>query len=451
MTFSRSLPFLLLILCAPGKRAEQLAADACAATYGAFKRSLWEDLEPWAVVGVSEALADEALEHTVSKRGDQGLGFLLRGGKLYVVDGSQQHFATVGSAGALKHNVVKWLVSYARVLLRLVELHGAELPDVEFVVEQGDAGPTELLLSRPGPASGPPPLLLRYCKPSDGSEVLIPYHHLYEHAVTDKYLEPEGEALAKYNAPLESRLDVVRSLFAAMAGRACSKAHTSCSLTPACINLQAFGNHHAYARVSASTATARVGADGEPILHNQVRPYVREHLFRWAPGVVNESNVQLNTRHLPMGEWASYRYLIHLDGATCSSKLETELALGSLVLKEESGFRSFYHRLLVPYQHYVPFWRQRPQELLGALAWARSHPAEAADVAAQGRAFAVKWLHKAALRCYWLLLLEELAKLQRFEPGARLSPERLVPAETYIAWAREADGGRGKVLLDLEL
>lgn len=34
---------------------------------------------------------------------------------------------------------------------------------------------------------------------------------------------------------------------------------------------------------------------------------------------------------------AAQRWLLHLDGQTCSSRLEQLLPLGSLVLKEESG------------------------------------------------------------------------------------------------------------------
>ena len=37
------------------------------------------------------------------------------------------------------------------------------------------------------------------------------------------------------------------------------------------------------------------------------------------------------------------------------------LALGSLVIKEESGLRSLLSPLLRPFEHYVPFWRERPQ------------------------------------------------------------------------------------------
>ena len=64
-----------------------------------------------------------------------------------------------------------------------------------------------------------------------------------------------------------------------------------------------------------------------------------------------------------MQDWAKFKYIAHVDGISCSSKLEQSLAVGSLVFKEESGYRSFFHRLLRPFVHYVPFWRERPQAL----------------------------------------------------------------------------------------
>jgi hypothetical protein len=39
-------------------------------------------------------------------------------------------------------------------------------------------------------------------------------------------------------------------------------------------------------------------------------------------------------------------------------RLEQLLALGSLVIKEESGYQAFYHHLLQPGVHYVPFWKK---------------------------------------------------------------------------------------------
>lgn len=78
-----------------------------------------------------------------------------------------------------------------------------------------------------------------------------------------------------------------------------------------------------------------------------------------------------------------YRYLLHLDGQSCSSRLEQLLVLNSLVLKEESGYVAFYHHLLKEYKHYLPVWRQGqgPEDVLDAVRWAREHDEAAQQVA----------------------------------------------------------------------
>lgn len=145
-----------------------------------------------------------------------------------------------------------------------------------------------------------------------------------------------------------------------------------------------------------------------------------------------------------------------MDGITCSGKLEQTLAQGMLVFREESGYRSFYHRLLRPFVHYVPFWRARPQarahrrlpqsaqwgcecalrtrcgstdvatlqcssscsfapqELLEALAWAEGNDAAAERIAREGQRLVGRFLSRRGLQCFWFHLLTEYATLQRF-------------------------------------
>ena len=88
-----------------------------------------------------------------------------------------------------------------------------------------------------------------------------------------------------------------------------------------------------------------------------------------------------------------------------------------MVIKEESGLRSFYHALLLPFVHYIPFWVQRPQELLWSLAWGRAHGRDAARIGAAGQALVRRYLGAGALRCYWAQLWMEYAALLRFRPG----------------------------------
>lgn len=37
--------------------------------------------------------------------------------------------------------------------------------------------------------------------------------------------------------------------------------------------------------------------------------------------------------------------------------------------QEESGYRGFYHHLLRPGTHYLPFWRERPEEVRQDRTW----------------------------------------------------------------------------------
>ncbi len=59
-----------------------------------------------------------------------------------------------------------------------------------------------------------------------------------------------------------------------------------------------------------------------------------------------------------MSDHAQYKYLVHVDGQGLSSRLDQLLPLGSLVVKEESGYYGYYHHLMKPYTHYVPFWKK---------------------------------------------------------------------------------------------
>eukprot|EP00955_Chlamydomonas_euryale_P082409 363718-Chlamydomonas_euryale.AAC.8 len=76
---------------------------------------------------------------------------------------------------------------------------------------------------------------------------------------------------------------------------------------------------------------------------------VRSHFMdEWAPrhGRHNGSVDVARGPRVPMADHARFKYLLHLDGQTCSSRLEQLLVMGSLVLKEESGYHAFYHHLL---------------------------------------------------------------------------------------------------------
>ena len=65
---------------------------------------------------------------------------------------------------------------------------------------------------------------------------------------------------------------------------------------------------------------------------------------------------------------ARYRYLLQLDGHTCSWRFQYLLATNSPVLKQSSSFWEYYYGALTPGVHYEPFWTQSSTDVLDVLA-----------------------------------------------------------------------------------
>ena len=88
--------------------------------------------------------------------------------------------------------------------------------------------------------------------------------------------------------------------------------------------------------------------------------------------------------------WIGRKYAIDIDGyAATWSNLFRRLIYGCCVLKVDSqiGFELWYHKLLKPFEHYVPIARDL-SDLQEKLDWVRSHPKKARDIAAAGQAVA---------------------------------------------------------------
>lgn len=76
-------------------------------------------------------------------------------------------------------------------------------------------------------------------------------------------------------------------------------------------------------------------------------------------------------------------HLLLLPVQALSSRLEQLLPLGSLVFKDESGYRTFYSHLLKPHVHYLPFWDgpdNQPQDILEQLDWAQVRDQEGSSI-----------------------------------------------------------------------
>ena len=376
---------MLLRWCPPGP---QEAIHAQCSKY-AWTAPVAAALLPWSERGFSAAQANETLLRRSVAGGPTGfgqaLGFGFWNGTLHVLTDATT-FLTYSPAA-------RDLIVYVYALLDVARAFRAALPDVELVVTFSDT-PEQRPFDQPTP-------LLNYCRAAETADIPCPYNGWY---YDSDFFDAAAAAPPR---PLGGRAD------------------------------EAFAAYTEYsARYTQSRSTQRLDAGGSPLADQSPRTL----LSAWGPSRPAAEAIHLGgPQRRAMPAWADSRYLVHVDGIGCSAKLEKALALGSLVLKEESGLLSFFSSLLLPFVHYVPFWRQRPQELLWALAWARRHGRDAERIAAAGQAFVRRQLSPPSLRCYWALLWAEIAALQRFDPGPQAGQRAYpaaVPADEFLLQAR---------------
>ena len=427
---------------------------ACEPYSGMFSPAVHGALLPWAATGIDAATANATLHarssgpHLEPLHGLQthGLGFAFFGGTLHVLAEPRRFVRLV---------FAKYLIIYVAALLDVVAAHGPHLPDVEFVVQFLDS-PDQLLSGPDAPLeedegarsvkaswSRPPLPVWRFCGSDDSANIGIPYAHFYQESFFSQLLGPvrgssppgDDPAAASFapDMPWEQRSATAYANWMAYQHRFCETPVTQRAGVQG-RRLECFRNETPRAVVAAwanSSCGAAACASGCGSGSGCGGP---RHVTG-AAAVQDPVALDVGAgNYSAMPDWARRRYIVHVDGAACSSKLEKSLALGSLVIKEESGLRPFYAALMQPFVHYVPFWRHRPQELLWALAWARANDEEAQRIAAAGRSLARRAFSPGALRCYWATLWIHYARLLRFRPGP---PQRLytaaVRAEEFLA------------------
>ncbi|PNH12007.1 KDEL motif-containing protein 1 [Tetrabaena socialis] len=177
---------------------------------------------------------------------------------------------------------------------------------------------------------------------------------------------------------------------------------------------------------------------------------VRAHFMEWAARRHPQRIDVKSGPRVTLSKHAAYKYLLHLDGQALSSRLEQLLPLRSLILKEDSGYKTFYYHLVRPYEHYIPVWKQGggPEDVMDAVEWAEGHDEEAQRMAAAAQAVAVKYLSKRARSCYWLRLFQAYAALQRFTPSRERRPYAVTLEEYLETVGRSFE--RGKQLHKIE-
>ncbi|KAG2496588.1 hypothetical protein HYH03_005410 [Edaphochlamys debaryana] len=382
-------------------------------------------------------------------------------GLLYAFRGGRAYFLPPRSIDDVDHMPLH--MPYMKLFLHMEEVYGrgAEgkgaydsgdgggyLPNVDFLLSTEDTFPTYPRIGVNDSAARRLRMLapqFRYNKNNRSQDLLVPIFH-FGHKRYDSFLLANVEAATRLH-PWAERLPI------------------------------AFGRFTSYARATLG-GPGRLGADGATICAKGSCK-VRDHFCEWAEKFApprapppsqqrpsdashrssRQSDLEFPTDKaahamevdragtkrgwwidvslhgkVPFMDHTLYRYLVHLDGVALSSRLEQLLTLGSLVVKEESGLIAFYHHLLRPHEHYLPFWQQvsGPEDIVPMLDWAVKHDAEARRIAHAGQAFAVRYLNAQARHCYVLWLLQGYASALRYKPPQpRFAPD-LVPLGEYV-------------------
>ena len=132
---------------------------------------------------------------------------------------------------------------------------------------------------------------------------------------------------------------------------------------------------------------------------------------------------------LPLLNHSRYAYLLDVDGLGRACRFEQLLALGSVVLKQDSQLKGHAHEALRPGDHFVAV--AHPSKIFEQHRWLRKNPEKAAKIAANGRAFACTHLTSAGRRCSWIAALQRYKGLLQAPatPAERPWLKRLVRLE----------------------
>lgn len=353
----------------------------------AFLPGIWDDLLPWQATGITAEHMDALVEkHTVSAN-QPGIACQVINGTLYVVS-PVKHLMRTNT----------WFATELAVYVAGLRFVAPHLPDVEFVLSASDRP-----LERNDTDGGLRLPILRYCKTKESDDVRVPVYDFF-YKTHKTYEEPNP------HAAWATKEDIAWAEYTSY-GRFYNKHMPSA--------WKKFRN--------ATTHDATFNA--------------RDELLAWANDPKNaktfrEHNVTVHidkkrARGDTMQEWGRNKYVVHVDGITCSTKLEKSLSTSSLVLREQSGFYTFYENLLRPFEHYVPWWKAYPDDLVDALQWAERNPGDAERIGTAGRAFFDAYLTGPSLRAYWVSLFGEYAKLQTFRVADRHKDVR-VNADSFV-------------------
>lgn len=91
-----------------------------------------------------------------------------------------------------------------------------------------------------------------------------------------------------------------------------------------------------------------------------------------------------------------FKYLIDIQGNGYSGRIKYLLFTGRPLFIQERKYKTYYHDMLVPYEHYVPV-EEDFSDLISKLTWLEENPEIAENIAKNAKEFAINNLQKKAV------------------------------------------------------
>ena len=83
---------------------------------------------------------------------------------------------------------------------------------------------------------------------------------------------------------------------------------------------------------------------------------------------------------------SNYKYIVNVDGHVSAFRLSLELSMGSVLLLQDSKYRVWFRKYLIPNVHYIPI-KEDLSDLFDQIRWCRSHDKECQEIAKNALTF----------------------------------------------------------------
>ena len=126
-----------------------------------------------------------------------------------------------------------------------------------------------------------------------------------------------------------------------------------------------------------------------------------------------------------------FKYLLHIEGGSYSSRLKYLLLCGSTVIYDRGNhWDEYWYHLLEHNQNVILFEKRgNEDEFNKTLDYLRKNEDKAKEIGNQGRQLVSHYLSENAISCFWWKILDEYGKLIGYKPT--LHPDA-IPMEDYL-------------------